>query len=149
MVFEEYLGNSKRKGNEMAVKRIAVHCVEIEDKPGSLQNLLAKAASANVDFLGFVALSAGGGRGCVCLSAKDPQTLEACAREAGIEATVAAGFIVSDADKVGAAAETLKGLAEAGINGVAGAAIVSDGQYQMLIVVDAADGDAAERALGA
>ena len=133
----------------MAVKRITVHCVEIEDKPGSLQNLLAKAASANVDFLGFVAYSAGGGRGCVCLSAKDPQALEDCAQKAGIETTAAVGFIVSDDDKVGAAAEALKGLAAAGINGVAGAAIVSDGQYQMLIVVDAADADAAEKALGA
>jgi len=133
----------------MAVKRITVHCVEIEDKPGSLQNLLAKAASANVDLLCFAAFSAGGGRGHVCLGAKDPQTLEACAQEAGIETTAAVGFIVGDADKVGVAAAALKGLAEAGINGVAGAAIVCDGQYQMLIVVDAADGDAAERALGA
>lgn len=133
----------------MAVKRITIHCVEIEDKPGSLQELLDKAASANVDFLGFVAFSAGGGRGHVCLSAKDPQALKACAQEAGIKATAAAGFIVSGDDKVGAAAESLKGLAEAGINGVAGAAMVCDGQYQMLIVVDAADGDAAEKALGA
>ena len=132
----------------MAVKRITVHCVEIEDKPGSLQNLLAKAASANVDFLSFVAFSAGGGRGRVCLSAKDPQALEACAQEAGIEATPAAGFIISGDDKVGAAAESLRGLAKAGINGVAGAAMVCDGQYQMLIVVEAADANAAEKALG-
>jgi hypothetical protein len=148
LIFEKYW-HFKMKGKEMAVKRIAVHCLEVEDKPGGLQRLLAKAASANVDFLGFVAFSAGGGNGCVCLSAKDPQTLEACAQEAGIETTAAAGFIVSDDDRIGAAAEALKGLADAGINGVAGAAIVSGGQYQMLIVVDAADGDAAQKALGA
>jgi len=34
-----------------------------------------------------------------------------------------------------------------GINGVAGAAMVCDGLYHMLVVVDAADGDAAEQAL--
>lgn len=133
----------------MGVKRITIHCIEIEDKPGSLQGLLEQAASANVDLLCFAAFSAGGGRGQVYLSAKDPAGLEACAKEAGIEATASAGFIISDEDKVGVAAESLKGLADAGINGVAGSAMVCDGQYQMLIVVDAADGDAAAAALGA
>jgi hypothetical protein len=133
----------------MAVKRISVHCVEIADKPGSLQELLEKAASANVDFQGFTAFSAGGGRGQVYLSAKDPQALTACAQDVGVQLTEAAGFIVSSADRIGVAAEDLKGLADAGINGIAGAAIVCDGQYQMLIVVNAADGDAAGKALGA
>ncbi|UCF42829.1 MAG: hypothetical protein JSV99_09615 [Planctomycetota bacterium] len=133
----------------MAVKRISVHCVEIEDKPGSLQELLGKAAAKNVDFVGFVAYSAGGGRGRVCLSAKDPAALEACAKEAGVEATSMTGFLISGEDKVGVAAADLKGLADAGISGVAGAAMVCDGQYQMLIVVAAADGDAAAAALGA
>jgi hypothetical protein len=137
------------KGNDMAVKRVSVHCVEIEDKPGSLQKLLSDAASAGVDFTGFVACSAGGGRGCVCLSAKDPAALAACAQRAGIEAKEAAGFLISDADKIGVAAADLKGLADAGINGVAGSAMVFGDQYQMLVVVDAADGDAAAQALGA
>jgi len=130
-------------------KRIRVHCLEIEDKPGSLQKLLAQAASANVDLLCFAAFSAGGGRGQLYVSVKDPQTLEAYAQAVGIEAPAATGFIIGGEDKVGAAAESLKGLADAGINGVAGAAMVCDGQYHMLIVVDAADGDAAEAALGA
>ncbi|MHC4193800.1 MAG: hypothetical protein ACYS8I_09485 [Planctomycetota bacterium] len=133
----------------MAVKRIAVHSVEIQDKPGSLQQLLDKAASANVDFEGFTAFSAGGGRGQVYLSAKDPEALKACAQEAAIVPTEAVGFVISGPDKVGAAAADLKPLADAGINGVAGAAIVCDGQYHMLVVVNAADGDAAAKALGA
>ena len=133
----------------MAVKRITVHCVEIEDKPGSLQQLLDKAASANVDFQGFAAFSAGGGLGWVYVSAKDPAAFEACAQNVGIDTTEAAGFIISGEDKVGVAAADLKGLADAGISGIAGAAMVCDGQYQMLVVVDAADSDAAAKALGA
>lgn len=129
----------------MAVKRISVHCLEIEDKPGSLQKLLADAASANVDWQCFAAFSAGGGRGRVYASAKQPETFKAL----GLEATAAVGFIISGGDKVGAAAEALKGLADAGISGVAGAAMVCDGQYQMLVVVGAGDGDAAEKVLGA
>jgi len=133
----------------MAVKRIVVHCLEIEDKPGSLQKLLAQAASENIDLLCFAAFSAGDGRGRVYVSAKDPEALKASTQKLGIEATAAAGFIVGGPDKIGAAAEVLKGLAQAGVNGVAGAAIVCDGQYQMLVVVDAAAGDAAEKALSA
>lgn len=133
----------------MAVKRITVECLEIEDKPGSLQKLLGQAASANVDFQCFAAFSAGQGRGRVYLSAKDPDALKACIQDAAIEMTAVAGFIVGGDDKVGAAAEALKGLAEAGINGLAGAAMVCDGQYQMLLVVKAGDGDAAQKALGA
>lgn len=133
----------------MAVKKIVVHCVEVEDKPGGLQSLLAQAASANVDFQCFAAFSTGGGKGQIYLSAKDEGALKACAEKAGIETTAAAGFIISGDDKVGAAAEALKGLADAGINGVAGAAMVCDGSYHMLVVVNAADGEAAAKALGA
>ena len=128
----------------MAVKQITIHCLEIEDKPGGLQKLLADAASANVDLQCFAAFS-GGGRGRVYVSAKSEQAFEAL----GLEATAAAGFIVSGDDRIGAAAEALKGLAEAGINGVAGSAMVCGGQYCMLVVVDAADRQAAGKALGA
>jgi hypothetical protein len=137
------------KGEKMAVKRVTIQCVEIEDKPGSLQKLLTEIASAKVDLLCFAAFSAGGGRGQVYLSGKDPKALEACVQTAGIQTSAAAGFIIGGEDRVGVAGQSLKGLAEAGINGVAGAAMVCDGQYHMLIVVEAADGDAAEEALGA
>ena len=133
----------------MAVKRITVHCLEIEDKPGSLHKLLADVSSANVNLLCFAVFSAGDGRGRVYVSAKDPESFKACAQEMGVETTAAAGFIVGGEDRVGAGAQMLKGLADANINGVAGAAMVCDGQFQMLVVVDAADGDAAEKALGA
>jgi len=133
----------------MAVKRVTIHSVEIKDRPGSLQKLLAQAASENVDLLCFAAFSAGGGRGRVYIGAKDPEAFETCAEDAGIETMAAVGFIVSGKDKVGAAAEALKKLADAGISGVAGSAMVCDGQYQMLVVVDAADGDAAAKAMGA
>jgi len=132
----------------MAVKKVAVLCVEVEDKPGGLQGLLAQTTSANVDLQYFAAFSAGGGKGQVYLSAKDEGALKACAEKVRIETTAAAGFIISGDDKVGAAAQALKGLADAGINGVAGAAMVCDGGYRMLVVVDASDGEAAAKALG-
>ncbi|MHC4069948.1 MAG: hypothetical protein ACYS18_07255 [Planctomycetota bacterium] len=133
----------------MAVKQIKVHCVEIEDKAGSLQGLLSQAASEGVDFECFAAFSAGGGKGVVYLSAKDASALEACAAKSGVSATPAAGFIIRDEDKVGAASEALKNLAEAGVSGVAGAAIVCGGEYHLLVVVNEADAGAAAAAFGA
>ncbi|MFC1738045.1 hypothetical protein ACFL1G_03230 [Planctomycetota bacterium] len=127
----------------MAAKRIVVQCIEIADTVGSLQALLTDAAEAGVDLQCFTAFSAGGGKGQVCLSAKEPAGLADCLKQTGIEATEAAGFIVGGDDTIGAAAKALKGLADAGINGKAGAAIVCGEQYHMLIVVDAADADAA------
>ena len=133
----------------MATKRITVHCVEIEDKPGSLQRFLAQTAAANVDLSCFAVFSAGGGRGKVYVSAKKPDAFKTFLKSTGIKATDAAGFIIDGADKVGAASGALKGLAAAKISGVAGAAMVCNGQYHMLLVVNAADGDAAEKALKA
>ncbi len=133
----------------MDVKEITVHCVEIEDKPGSLQEFLSKAAAANVDFLCIAAYSKGGPCGNVCVSAKDPESFAAFAQEAGIDTTKATGFMVRGEDKVGAAGEALKGLSEANINGIAGTAMVFDGQYQMIVVVAAADAEAACKAMSA
>ena len=127
----------------MAAKRIIVQCIEIADTAGSLQALLADIAEAGVDLQCFTAFSAGGGKGQACLSAKEPAGLTDCLKQAEIEATEAAGFIVGGDDTAGAAAKALKGLADAGINGKAGAAMVCGEQYHMLIVVDAANGDAA------
>ena len=46
-----------------------------------------------------------------------------------------------------AGAETLKPLAEAGINGIAGCAMLCDGQYQILVVVSADDAKTVEKML--
>lgn len=133
----------------MAVKRITVNSVNIEDKPGSLHKFLNKAASADVDWLCLAAFSAGRGKGRIYLSAKDQQVFEEFAKRSKIKTKAVAGFIISADDKVGAAAQALQSMAKAKINGLAATAMVCDGQYHLLIVVDADDADAAEKALTA
>ncbi len=81
------------------------------------------------------------------VGAKEAAKFEAFAKEAGLGAQTATGFIVSGEDRVGAAAEALKGLAENNINGTACSAMVIDGRYQMLMVVDTADAERAEALL--
>ena len=130
------------------VTKIDVHRVCIDDTPGSLQKLLSQAAQAGVDMHCLIACSTGAGKGCVYLSAKDPASCDACAKQAGIETTKMVGFELCGEDKIGAAAEAMKGLADAGINGVAASAMVCDGKYHLGIIVDAADAEAAGKALG-
>jgi hypothetical protein len=137
----------KIKENRMDVKRITINCLEIEDKPGSLLKLLGTFASANVDLLCGAAFSIGTGKARVYLSAKDQKAFSACADKAKIKSTIAAGFVMCCEDRVGAGADALKDLAEAGINAIAGIATVFNGQCQLVVVVNAADGDTAEKAL--
>jgi hypothetical protein len=133
----------------MAVKRITVHCVEIEDKPGSLHRFLSQSSLTGVDYLCFSAFSCGNNRGRVFVSDKDPRSFERFVQEARLKVTVAAGFIVDGVDRAGAAADALEGLAENDIAGVAGTAMVCDGRYQMFVVVNAKDGDRAQKVLSA
>jgi hypothetical protein len=100
-----------------------------------------------VDYLSFIAVSCGSNRGQVFVIAKDPKILETFARDAGIKLKPAAGFIVDGADRIGAAADAIKALAKNDIPGIAGAAMVIDGQYRMLIIVDAENADLAQKAL--
>jgi hypothetical protein len=132
----------------MAVKQVAIHCVEIEDRPGGLQEFLSAAASEGVDLECFTAFSKGNGKGEVCVGAKDASVFAVYAKKAGIKTTKAVGFIISGDDKAGAAAEAMKPLADAGVNGCAGAAMVCNGQYHMLVVVASSESKAAAKALG-
>ncbi len=132
----------------MNIKRIVVHCVDIEDKPGSLQKLLSQSALSGVDFQCFTAASCGNNRGRAFISAKDPQKFESFAQEAGLKTAVAAGFLIDDNDRVGAASEALLGIAENDIKGLAGSGVVCDGKFHLFIAVNAADAEKAQKALG-
>jgi hypothetical protein len=131
----------------MAVKQVVMYGIDIEDKPGSLHRFLSQSSLSGVDYLCFSAYSCGNNRGRVFVSAKDPKIFEAFAKEAKLKITPAAGFVISDKDRLGAAADVIKGLAENGIRGLAGTLIVYDGLFQMLVVVDAKDAGRAQKLL--
>lgn len=133
----------------MAVKSITIHAIQIEDKPGSLHKLLSAVAAEGVDLNCLSACACPGGTTTAYLSAKNPDALKAYAAKAGIKAAQMAGFMFTGEDKVGAAANALKPLAVAGVNGIAATAMVSNGGYGMVVIVSLADAIAAARALGA
>jgi hypothetical protein len=131
----------------MGVKRVTVHCVDIEDKPGSLHRFLSQSCLSGVDYLCFIVVSCGSNRGRLFASAKDPKSFESFAQEAKIKLTPAAGFIIDGVDRTGAGADAIAALAKNDITGLAGAAMVIDGRYQMLIIVDAKNADLAQKVL--
>jgi hypothetical protein len=131
----------------MGVKRVTVHCVDIEDKPGSLHRLLSQSNLSGVDYLCFAAFSCSSNRSRVIVGVKNPEAFEAFVREAGVKATVAAGFLLDGEDRLGEAAKIIAKLAENDIGGIACAAIAHNGQFHMLIVVDAKNADRTHKAL--
>jgi hypothetical protein len=131
----------------MAVKRVTVHCVEIEDKPGSLHRFLSQSSLSGVDFMCFTAFSCGNNRSRVVVCAKDTGTFEAFAKEANIKVSRKTGFIITGQDRCGAAADAIAGLAANDVPGVVGAAMAAEGRYQMLVVVDNKDAELAQKAL--
>ena len=131
----------------MAVRQVKVFCVEIEDKPGSLHRFLSQSSLSKVDYLCFTAFSCGGNRGRVVVSPKDPKIFESFAKDANIKATPTAGFIITGKDRLGVAADAIKGLAQNDIPGIAGAAMAFDAGFQMLVVVDPKDADRAKKVL--
>ena len=131
----------------MEVERVRMFGVEVADKPGGLQKVLAKLAAGGIDLCCFYAASVGKGKGMVYMGAKDADAFDAFAAESDLKFEETVGFMIEGDDKVGAASAVLKKLADAGINGVAGAAKVCDGRYHLGLIVATDDGDAAEKAL--
>jgi hypothetical protein len=133
----------------MALKRVTVYCMEIEDKPGSLHRFLSLSSLSGVDYLCFTACSCSNNRSRVAVSPKEPKKFEAFVQEGGIEVSLKTGFIFDGKDHIGAAADAIKALAENYIAGIAGAGMVIDGRFQMFVVVDPSDADRAQKSLGA
>lgn len=129
----------------MAVERITIARTDVEDSPGSGHKLLAELGSAGVDLRAVAAFSAGGGRSSVLLAPKDPAALSNYGGKAKME--MMTGFLTALPDAAGAGAEAIKPLADAGVNIRALTAVVCDGNFHLLIVVDNADADKAAAAL--
>jgi hypothetical protein len=131
-------------------RRVDYFYVEIEDAPGQLAQVLGKLRGANVNLLAYVAFPTTRGKGQVTLVPENAQALQTAARSAGLTLSARKEcFLVQGDDKVGAAHDVLKRLADAKINLVASAAAVSGtGKFGMFLFVKPADLAAAAKTLG-
>jgi hypothetical protein len=131
----------------MPAKQVKAYCVDIEDKPGSLHRFLSQSALSGADYVCFAAFSCGDNKGHVVVVPKDPKIFDSFAKEANIKTTPRAGFIITGKDRIAAAADAIKNLAQNDIRGIAGAAMVIEGRFQLLVVVDLKDAERAKKVL--
>jgi hypothetical protein len=133
----------------MAVQRLTVNRIAIEDKPGALQEVLSAAADSDSNILHLAAFSVGAGKGEAYLVPDKTDALKDYTKSKGMELEEYAGFLLSGIDRGGVGAEVTKPIADAGVNIVLSSANVVGGDYYLLIVVEQKDAEATAKALGA
>lgn len=131
----------------MAAEQQTVYKIDIEDRPGALQEVLASTAEAGANVVFMAAFSTGGGKGAAYVITDNPLAVKEIAVSRGMAVEEFAGFLLGGADRVGLGAEVTKMVADAGVNVVLSAATVAGGEFQLLIMVDPGDADATARAL--
>jgi hypothetical protein len=133
------------------VRRIDYYYATVPDRPGEGLKVLSALRNAGILLLAYHAFPLGGGRAQVDLIAEDGRKLKQATDAAGIALTgPKRAFMVTGDDRVGAAAEHTKKLADTKINITAVTAVgAGSGRYGMIVWVASADYERAAAALGA
>ena len=131
------------------IRRVDYFYVEVPDKPGEGARVLAQIKEAGVNLVSFTAFPTSSGKAQLDLVAQDPGALEKAAKSTGLKLSPRKqAFFVEGSDRTGAAAETFRKLATAGINVTAANGCGTQGQYGLIIWVKPDKLEAAAKALG-
>jgi len=132
------------------VRRVDYFYFEVQDKPGEGARLLSKLADGGVLLLFFVAFPAAGGKAQFTVVPEKPELLLTAAKNAGLTHSERKQcFLVQGDDRVGAARDTFKRLADANVNCVASSGVSAlGGSYGLVVFVKQADVAAAAKVLG-
>jgi len=133
------------------VRRVEYYYMPVPDKPGEGLKVLSALKNAGVLFLAIHAFPTGGGRAQLDLVPDDAKKFKQAAQAAGFTLTGPKwAFLITGDDRVGAAAEHGKKLADARVNITAASALsAGSGRYGMIVWVAPADYEKAAAALGA
>lgn len=133
------------------VRRVDYYYVPVPDRPGEGLKVLSALKDAGVLLLACHAFPTGGGRAQFDLVPEDATRFKQAAQAAGFTLTgPKRAFLIAGDDRVGAAAEHAKKLADAKINITAVTALgAGSGRYGMIVWVTPADYEKAAAALGA
>ena len=130
------------------IRRVDYFYFEVEDRPGEGARLLGKLADGGVSLLSFVAFPAAG-KAQVTVVPEKPDLLLTAAKHAGVTHSARKEcFLVQGDDRVGAARDLFKRLAEANINCVASHGCVASGGYGLVVFVKQTDVPSAAKVLG-
>ena len=133
------------------VRRIDYFYVTVADKPGEGRKVLSALKQEGVNLVAFLGFPAGKGKAQLDLMPQDGAALIRAAKKGGWELVgPKKAFLIQDSDRVGAVADAVEKLFEAGVNVTASsAAACGQGHYGMSLWVAPADYEKAARALGA
>lgn len=133
------------------VRKVEYYYATVPDKAGEGLKVLAALKNAGVLLLAAHGFPSGGGRSQITLVPDDARKFKQAADAAGLALTgPKRAFLITGDDRVGAAADHTKKLADARVNVTAVTALTGgSGRYGMLLWVAAADYDKAAAALGA
>jgi hypothetical protein len=132
------------------VQRVQYFYIEVPDKPGEGAKVLNLLKEAGVNLLAFSGFPKGR-RAQIDFIPTEPAAFRAAARKAQLKLVgPKTGFLVHGEDRVGAVAELMAKLADAGINVTAIDAVAAgSGRYGAILWVKPGDVQKATRVLGA
>jgi hypothetical protein len=133
------------------VRRVEYQYVVVPDRPGEGLRVLAALQRAGVNLLAYLGFPVEGGRAQLDLVAEDPEALRRVAAQEGWQLSAPKmAFLIQGEDRVGAAADHIRKLSEAGVNITAAAAAAAGaGRYGMVLWVRPEDYERAAQLLGA
>ncbi len=143
-----HFGDSKMEVVMAKAQRMTAFTVSLEDRPGSLFELMKMLKEMKVNLVGTWGYSMGPGQAEVIFVGKKPEKLRDALNAAGRAFTERSGFFAKGADKVGALLENLQAISNAGINLDAANAISVGGQYGVFYWVREEDAGRTEEVLG-
>ncbi|GBD32181.1 hypothetical protein HRbin33_01145 [bacterium HR33] len=131
------------------IRKVEYYYATVPDKPGEGARILGALKEAGVNLMAFHAFPVGA-QSQVDLVAEDAGALKEAAKKAGISLTgPKTAFLVEGEDRIGAVAEFMKRLGDAGVNVVAIDAVrAGGGRYGALFWVKPQDVEKAAGALG-
>ncbi len=131
-------------------RRVDYFYVEVPDQPGQGAQVFSKLKEAGVNLLAFTAFPTSGNKAQLDLVPESSDALIKAARSAGLNLSPKKqALFVQGSDRVGAAAECFKKLADAKINVRAGNACSSERGFGLILWVKPENFEAAAKALGA
>lgn len=133
------------------VRRVEYYDVAVPDRSGEGLKILSALKNAGVLLLAYHAFPTGGGQAQIDLVPEDARKLKQAAQAAGFALKGPKwAFLIAGDDRVGAAAEHAKKLADAKVNITAITAIgAGSGRFGMILWVAPADYEKAATAVGA
>jgi hypothetical protein len=132
------------------VRRAGYYTLPVSDKPGTGFAVLSKLKDSGINILAHTAFPTSSGQAKMTLVPEDPDAFDKAVEQSGLTLSPRKeAFYIEGDDRVGAAAESLQKLADAGINITASCGAEAGGNFGIVVWVKPDHVAAAAKALGA